>query len=163
MSDQIIHLTREGFRKFEGELNYLRTVRRSEVAERLRIALEEGGDLVENAEYEDAKNEQAFIEGRIQQLEMMLSRARIIEDEEAAQSLPGDVVALNTVVVVQEEGGERQTFHIVGPAEANPSAGSISDASPVGRALLGKRKGESVTISAPDGDFTYHIVSIKKR
>src|SRR5688572_27864899 len=83
MEDQVVHLTREGFRKFETELNYLRQVRRSEVAERLRLALEEGGDLVENAEYEDAKNEQAFVEGRIQHLEMMLSRAQIIEEHDA--------------------------------------------------------------------------------
>lgn len=160
MEDQIVHLTRDGFRKFEAELNYLRTVRRSEVAERLRIALEEGGDLVENAEYDDAKNEQAFVEGRIQQLEMLLSRASIIEDEAAPASVQDDVIRLSSVVTVQEEGYEPETFRIVGPAEANPAAGRISDVSPVGSALLGKRVGDTVTIEAPDGSFTYRIVSI---
>src|SRR5215468_3106943 len=106
MEDQTTHLTREGFRKFEAELNYLRTVRRSEVADRLRIALEEGGDLVENAEYDDAKNEQAFVEGRIQQLELMLSRASIIEDEagDSGKKSDDNTIRLNSVVKVQEEG-----------------------------------------------------------
>ena len=160
MEDQIVHLTRDGFRKFESELNYLRTVRRSEVAERLRIALEEGGDLVENAEYDDAKNEQAFIEGRIQQLEMLLSRASIIEDQETTDGGSEDVVRLNSVVTVQEEGYDPETFRIVGPAEADPVAGKISDVSPVGHALLGKRIGDVVTIEAPDGKLTYHILSV---
>ncbi len=157
--DEIVHLTRDGYRKFESELHYLRTVRRSEVAERLRVALEEGGDLVENAEYDDAKNEQAFVEGRIQQLEMLLSRARIIED--TAASGVAEEVQLNSIVTVQEEGASPETFHIVGPAEADPAAGRISDVSPVGRALLGKRVGDEITISAPDGSFTYRILSIR--
>ena len=162
MEDQIQHLTRDGFRKFEAELNYLRTVRRSEVAERLRIALEEGGDLVENAEYDDAKNEQAFVEGRIQALVMLLSRASIIEDEAASTGAKSDVIRLSSVVTVQEEGYEPETFRIVGPAEANPAAGKISDVSPVGSALLGKKVGQTVTIEAPDGSFTYRIVSISQ-
>jgi transcription elongation factor GreA len=163
MEDQITHLTREGFRKFEAELNYLRAVRRSEVADRLRLALEEGGDLVENAEYDDAKNEQAFVEGRIQQLEMMLSRARIIEDEET-QSHVGKAadhtIRLNSVVKVHQEGAKPETFHIVGAAEADPAAGKISDVSPLGRALMGKKKGELITINAPDGSFSYKIMSV---
>jgi transcription elongation factor GreA len=163
MDDQVTHLTREGFRKFEAELNYLRTVRRSEVAERLRVALEEGGDLVENAEYDDAKNEQAFVEGRIQQLEMMLSRARIIEDEDqGASAVEVDAIHLNSVVTLREEGAKPETFHLVGPMEADPTKGKISDESPLGKALLGKRKGEKVTVAAPDGSFTYTIVSISK-
>jgi len=165
MEDQITHLTREGFRKFEAELNYLRTVRRSEVAERLRIALEEGGDLVENAEYDDAKNEQAFVEGRIQQLEMMLSRARIIEDETPGETGQKKVeehsIRLNSIVKVQEEGEKPETFHIVGAAEADPAAGKISDASPLGRALMGKKKGDIITINAPDGSFSYKIMSVQ--
>lgn len=164
MEDQTTHLTREGFRKFEAELNYLRTVRRSEVADRLRIALEEGGDLVENAEYDDAKNEQAFVEGRIQQLEMMLSRASIIEDEESQarnQKIDGGAIRLNSVVKVQEEGAKAETFHIVGAAEADPAAGKISDASPLGRALMGKKKGDVITINAPDGSFSYKIISVQ--
>ena len=168
MEDQITHLTREGFRKFEAELNYLRTVRRSEVADRLRIALEEGGDLVENAEYDDAKNEQAFVEGRIQQLEMMLSRARIIEDEEQQQpegqkksKAEENAIRLNSVAKVQEEGEKPETFHIVGAAEADPASGKISDASPLGRALMGKKKGDTITINAPDGSFSYKIMSVQ--
>ncbi len=158
MEEQIVHLTREGYRAFEAELNYLRTVRRSEVAQRLRIALEEGGDLVENAEYEDAKNEQAFVEGRIQQLEALLSRAQIIEDRELEG--PSDVVRLNSVVTVQEDGYEAETFHIVGPAEADPAAGRISDVSPLGQALLGKQVGDTVTVEAPDGALTYRLIAI---
>lgn len=159
MVDDAVLLTREGFDKLEGELAHLRTVRRGEVAERLRQALEEGGDLVENAEYDDAKNEQAFVEGRIQHLEMLLSRARIIEDEPSAG--PADVARVNSFVTVQEEGYEPETYHIVGAAEADPRAGKISNASPLGRALLGKRRGDRVTVEAPDGSFEYVILSIK--
>lgn len=159
--DDAVLLTREGFRQFESELNYLRSVRRSEVAERLRLSLEEGGDLVENAEYEDAKNEQAFVEGRIQQLEMMLSRARIIEEEAAAHHKKNGEIHVNSVVTVQENGYEAETFHIVGAAEANPREGKISDASPLGRALLGKKKGDTVTVNAPDGSLTYKVISVK--
>lgn len=158
MTDEIVHLTREGYRKFEAELNYLRTVRRSEVAERLRQALEEGGDLTENAEYEAAKNDQAFVEGRIQQLELLLSRARIIDEDEG--SGPPHMVRLNTLVTIQDEGGETDIYHIVGSAEADPRAGRISDASPLGRALLGKQVGDVVRVEAPDGEFTYRILSI---
>ncbi len=158
MADEIVHLTKEGYRKFEAELNYLRTVRRSEVAERLRQALEEGGDLTENAEYEAAKNDQAFVEGRIQQLELLLSRAHIIDEEEGGG--PPNVVRLNTLVTIEDENGETDTYHIVGSAEADPRAGRISDASPLGRALLGKQVGEMVKVEAPDGEFTYRILSI---
>ncbi|HOA22602.1 MAG: transcription elongation factor GreA [Aggregatilineales bacterium] len=154
-----MYLTQEGFEKLENELQELRNVRRYEVAERLRLALEEGGDLVENAEYEDAKNEQAFVEGRIQHLENLLSRARIIEEQE--HDGPPDVVRLNSVVTIQEDGSEPETYHLVGPAEANPLEGKISDASPLGRALLGKRPGDKVTVNAPDGSFEYVIISVE--
>lgn len=158
MEDQVVHLTREGYEKFEQELNYLRGVRRSEVAERLRLALEEGGDLVENAEFEDAKNEQAFVEGRIQHLELMLSRAHIMDDD--AIQFDG-VVRLNTIVTVQEDGQQPEKFHIVGHAEADPMQGRISDVSPLGRALMGKKKGDKVTVSAPDGSFVYKVNSVE--
>jgi len=160
MDDHVTHLTREGYRKFEGELNYLRSIRRVEVAERLRIALEEGGDLVENAEYEDAKNEQAFVEGRIQQLELLLNRAQIIEDEENFAPDNPDVVRLNSFVKLQEGRRTPEIYHLVGSMEADPTQGKISDASPLGRALMGKRVGDTVTISAPDGSFTYKIISV---
>jgi len=161
MDDQVTHLTREGYRKFEGELNYLRSVRRDEVAERLRLALEEGGDLVENAEYEDAKNEQAFVEGRIQQLELLLNRAQIIEEDASlSDATLRDAVRLNSVVKLQEGRHTPEIYHIVGSMEADPTEGKISDASPLGRALMGKKVGETVTISAPDGSFTYKILSV---
>ena len=155
---QVVHLTREGYEKFDDELQYLRNVRRYEVAERLRLALEEGGDLVENAEYEDAKNEQAFVEGRVQQLELLLSRAQILEEDARAKH---DVVRINCTVTVQEEGEKPEKFHIVGAAEADPLQGKISDVSPLGRAMMGKKAGDKVTINAPDGSFTYKIVKIE--
>jgi transcription elongation factor GreA len=130
MEDQIQHLTRDGFRKFEAELNYLRTVRRSEVAERLRIALEEGGDLVENAEYDDAKNEQAFVEGRIQALEMLLSRASIIEDEAASTGAKSDVIRLSSVVTVQEKDTSRKLSALLGQRKPTP---------PLGRSVMSHR------------------------
>lgn len=160
MDDQVTHLTREGFQKFEGELNYLKGVRRTEVAERLRLALEEGGDLVENAEYDDAKNEQAFVEGRIQHLELLLSRASIIEEESSAAAESKDSVRLNSVVKLQEGRRTPEVFHIVGRDEADPMQGRISNVSPLGQALMGKTAGESVTVSAPDGSFTYKILSV---
>ena len=159
MVSDVVYLTQEGFEKLEQELNELRTVRRNEVAERLRLALEEGGDLFENAEYEDAKNQQAFVEGRIQHLENLLSRARIIEEQE--HEGPADSVRLNSLVTIQEDGYEPETYHLVGPAEANPREGKISDASPLGRALLGKRPGDKVVVKAPDGAFEYVIISVE--
>jgi transcription elongation factor GreA len=152
------HLTQEGYQRFVAELNYLQNVRRREVAARLRQTLEEGGDLVENAEFEDAKNEQAFVEGRIQQLDNLLREAIIIEDADSNGS--EKVVRLNSVVTVREEGFDDETFRIVGRAEANPRKGMISDESPLGRALLGKEVGQSVMIDAPDGQFEYQIISI---
>jgi transcription elongation factor GreA len=152
------HLTQEGYQRFVAELNYLQNVRRREVAARLRQTLEEGGDLVENAEFEDAKNEQAFVEGRIQQLDNLLREAIIIEDE--VSNGTEKVVRLNSVVTVREEGFDDETFRIVGRAEANPRKGMISDESPLGRALLGKEVGQSVMIDAPDGQFEYQIISI---
>ena len=159
MVNEAVYLTQEGYEKLEQELNELRTVRRHEVAERLRLALEEGGDLVENAEYDDAKNQQAFVEGRIQHLENLLSRARIIEEQ--AHDGPADAVRLNSFVTIQEDGYEPETYHVVGPAEADPHEGRISDASPLGRALMGTRPGDKVTVKAPDGNFEVVVLSVK--
>jgi transcription elongation factor GreA len=155
MTDQSTVLTREGYEQFEAELNYLRTVRRSEVAARLQRVFEEGGELTENAEYEDAKNEQAFVEGRIQELENLLSTAVIID-----RNHPGDSVHLGSQVTVQEEGSEPEVFHIVGGAEAVLQAGHISNVSPLGKALLGKRVGDAVVIQTPDGPRTFAIIEI---
>src|SRR5690606_6400707 len=153
MVNEAVYLTQEGFEKLENELQELRNVRRYEVAERLRLALEEGGDLVENAEYEDAKNEQAFVEGRIQHLENLLSRARIIEEQE--HDGPPDVVRLTSVVTIQEAGDVPEAYPLVGPAAAPPLVAKISDASPLGRALVGKRPRYKVTVITPDGSYEY--------
>lgn len=157
MADDVHYLTREGLREYEERLNYLRNVRRQEVAERLRLALEEGGELVENAEYEDAKNEQAFIEGEIMRLEMILSNAQIIEEDG-----PKDTVGLGDTVHIQEVGADTvEVYTLVGAAEANPRAGKISFKSPLGRALMDKRVGDKVVVEAPDGPITFEIKAIE--
>lgn len=156
MTDDVHYLTPEGFREYEERLSFLRNVRRQEVAERLRLALEEGGELVENAEYEDAKNEQAFVEGEIIRLELLLSNAQIIEDDGEK-----DTVGLGDKVTVQEVGiDELEVYHVVGAAEANPRAGKISHKSPMGRALLNQRIGDKVVVEAPDGDIVFEIKAI---
>jgi transcription elongation factor GreA len=157
MSDQPYYLTSQGFKELEERLAYLRNERRPAIAERLHQALSEGGELVENAEYEDAKSEQAFLEGEIMRLETILSNARIIEE-----TGPKDVVRLGDQVTVQEKGRKnKEVYHIVGAAEADPRNGKISNESPMGRALIGKRVGEKVVVHAPDGDLTFTIKSIK--
>ena len=149
------YLTKEGFQKLQEELEYLRTVKRQEVAERLHEAME-GGELIENAEYEAAKNEQAFVEGRIQELEIILAAAHII-DEEAAHNDP-NLVQVGDTVVIQEDGGQAEKYVIVGAAEADPRAGKISNESPLGRALLNHRPGDVVIVEAPGGSFKVKIV-----
>lgn len=156
MSEQATFLTREGRKKLEEELEHLHTVRRAEVAERLHSAMEDGGELSENAEYEDAKNEQAFVEGRILTLENMLAKAVVIEEEG-----PQGVVRLGSVVTVREEGGKPERYHIVGAAEANPREGRISNESPLGRALMDRRMGDVVKVNAPSGVLTFSIVRIE--
>ena len=156
MTDDIHYLTPEGFKDYEERLSFLRSVRRQEVAERLRLALEEGGELVENAEYEDAKNEQAFVEGEIIRLELLLSNAQLIQDDGRK-----DVVSLGDRVTVQEVGfDETEVYHVVGAAEANPRAGKISFKSPMGRALMNQRIGAKVVVEAPDGDIEFEIKAI---
>ena len=148
-------LTQEGYDKLQEELDYLRKEKRQEVAERLREAAD-GEDLIENAEYEAAKNEQAFVEGRIQELEILLATAKIIEGNGSK-----DLIQVGSKVTIQEEGRtEKESFVIVGAAEANPVKGLISNESPLGRALIGHRKGETVCVEAPDGSFDVKIVNI---
>jgi transcription elongation factor GreA len=149
------YLTREGYEKLSRELEYLRTVKRQEVAQRLHDALD-GEELIENAEYEAAKNEQAFIEGRIQELEMLLASARIIEDE---QRLPG-IVQIGAKVTIQEDGFEPETYRIVGPVEADPSEGKISNESPLGKALMEHKAGDVVTVRLQDGT-SYQVRILK--
>lgn len=153
MNNKPTYLSPEGVVTLREELEQLVNVRRAEVATRIHDA-KEHGDLSENAEYEEAKNEQAFVEGRIQTLEAMLKTAVIIEH-------PGtEHVALGSVVDV-ESGDGKETFTIVGSAEARPAQGRISNESPVGRALLGKKAGDKVAVTLPNGtDVTYRIKSI---
>jgi transcription elongation factor GreA len=129
------------------------SVKRPEVANRIHDA-KEHGDLSENAEYEDAKNEQAFVEGRIQSLESMIKNATLIDEHTST-----DHVQIGSTVEVESPDGA-ESFTIVGSTEARPNEGRISNESPVGRALLGRKKGEKVVVKVPAGDFTYKIVSI---
>lgn len=151
----ISFLTQEGYNKLQEELEYLRTEKRQEIANRLHEAME-GGELIENAEYEAAKNEQAFVEGRIKELEVLLATARIISDAH-----PAEGVQVGVTVTIQEEGGSPEVYTIVGAAEANPSEGKISNESPLGRALLNRKEGESVQVEAPGGAFQVKILKIE--
>jgi transcription elongation factor GreA len=153
MSEQTF-LTREGLKKLEEELTFLRTVRRAQVAERLHNA-QEDGELIENAEYEDAKNEQAFLEGKILSLESMLSSAVIIENDG-----PEGVVNLGSQVTIKESGGKPESYLLVGAAEANPKAGRISNESPLGKALLGRKVGDDVKVNAPSGTLSFRVISV---
>jgi len=148
-------LTKEGFQKLQDELDYLRKTKRQEVAERLHEAME-GGELIENAEYEAAKNEQAFVEGRIQELEIILASARIIDDSVAHQD--PTLVQVGDTVVIQEGRSASETYTIVGAAEADPRAGKISNESPLGKALLNHHPGETVTVEAPGGGYKVKIL-----
>jgi transcription elongation factor GreA len=157
MDEKQTILTPEGLRKLEEELDFLKSVKRKEVAERIKQS-KEFGDLMENSEYEDAKNEQAFIEGRILTLEGMLRSAKVINNHEVRS----DVVTIGSTVRLEDESGEDLTYTIVGSAEADPLHDRISNESPVGRALLGKRKGQTITVQVPAGTTRYTIKAIKR-
>jgi transcription elongation factor GreA len=148
-------LTKEGYRKLQEELENLRTVKRQEIAERLHEAME-GGELIENAEYEAAKNEQAFVEGRIKELEVLLATARIVEES----AIDREVVQVGNKVTIQEESFDPEIYTIVGAAEAMPSAGRISNESPLGKALMNHRVGDAVRVDAPAGAFTVRILKV---
>ncbi|MGD2104519.1 MAG: transcription elongation factor GreA [Anaerolineae bacterium] len=156
MKTEQTYLTEKGYKKLEEELNYLRTVRRKEIARRLELAIEEG-PLLENAELEDARNEQSFVEGRILMLERMLGDAIIIEENEG----PHEKVEVGSHVTITEGDGAPETYRIVGSAEADPTKGYISNASPLGRAMMGCKMGDSVTIDAPDGTLEFKIIGVK--
>ncbi len=158
MVERSTFLTREGMQRIEGELEYLRTVRRQQVAQRLHEAME-GGDIQENAEYEDARNERAFVEGRILELETILSNVVLIEEGTG----PSDQVRLGSHVTLVEVDGEEgipETYHVVGSAEADPVAGRISNESPLGRVLMGAQVDDIVTVNAPDGLIRFQIIAI---
>lgn len=153
LNNKPAYLSKEGLARLRHELDELVNVRRPEIATRIHDA-KEHGDLTENAEYEDAKNEQAFIEGRIQAIESLLKNAVLIDQNHST-----DHVQIGSTVVVQTNMG-KETYTIVGSAEAAPAEGRISNESPVGRALLGHKKGESVTVAVPAGSSEYRIVKI---
>jgi transcription elongation factor GreA len=155
MAEQVF-LTAEGAEELRRELDELLNVRRPELAAKLKAAVAEG-DLKENADYHDAKEKQAFLEGRIQYLENVLRAATIISNEGTA-----DVVRLGSQVTIVEEGGdEEETYSIVGAAEANPREGKISHESPIGGALLGHKKGDKVKVKTPAGEIVFKIKKIK--
>jgi transcription elongation factor GreA len=149
-------LTKEGYQKLQDELDYLRTAKRQEVANRLHEAME-GGELIENAEYEAAKNEQAFVEGRIQELEMLLATAKIIEENGKKKS---DIVQVGSKVTIKEGNYEAEVYTIVGAAEANPREGKISNESPIGKAILNRKVGDTVKVETPGGTYNVKILKI---
>ena len=153
MNNRPTYLSKDGLEKLRTELDEMTSVKRPEVAQRIHDA-KEHGDLSENAEYEDAKNEQAFVEGRIQALSALIKNAVVIDANHSTTH-----VQIGSTVTIQSDDG-KEKFMIVGSAEAAPAQGRISNESPVGRALLGKKKGEKVLVKVPAGDFMYRVVSI---
>ncbi len=145
-------MTQEGMEKIKTELDELTKVRRPEIVSRIKTA-KELGDLSENAEYSSAKDEQSFIEGRIEEIENILKHAKVVKSNGT------DTVGIGTTVKVEIE-GEQDSFDIVGPTESDPEKGKISVDSPVGQALLGHKKGEKVSVQTPDGAVSYKIISI---
>ncbi|MGX7199949.1 transcription elongation factor GreA [Enterococcus nangangensis] len=156
MADKIYPMTAEGKQKLEEELEFLKTVKRGQIIERIKIA-RGFGDLSENSEYESAKDEQAFVEGRISTLETMIRFAQIIDNDNVAT----DEVSIGKKVTFMElPDGEEEEYHIVGGAEADPFSGRISNESPIAKALIGRHVGESVTISTPGGNMDVKILSV---
>ena len=156
MAEQVTYLTPEGLKKLQDELEHLRTTRRAEVADRLHAAMDEG-DIEENAEYDEAKNEQAFVEGRILTIKAILNNYELIDENDVEI----DEISLGNTVTVKEGDEESEKYHLVGAAEADPTQGRISNESPLGRALLGRRVGDTVQVSAPAGLLTFRVVNIE--
>lgn len=151
-------MTYEGVKKLEEELEYLKTVKRKEITEKIKVALS-FGDLSENSEYDEAKNEQAFAEGRIIQLENMLKNASIVDENE----VPKDVVSVGSIVKVKDyEFDEEVEYIIVGSAEADPMNNKISNESPVGNGLIGKKVGDIIEVTVSDGVSKYEILEVNR-
>lgn len=149
-------LTREGFQKLQDELDTLRTTKREEIAIRLHEAIE-GGELLDNAELEAAKNEQAFVEGRIKELEVLLATARVV-DEVAAKV---ETIQVGSRVLIQVEGRkEKEEYTMVGAAEADPLHGKISNESPIGKALMNKKEGDKVQVETPAGTLVIKVIKL---
>lgn len=152
-----VYITEEGLRALEEELEYLRTEGRAEIAQRIGEAKADG-DISENAAYDEAKNQQAFLEGRILEMEQKVKNAVVIRNHDT----PADTVELGRSVTIREVGfNEQETYLIVGSAEANPSNGRISNESPMGRALIGKRVGDQVKVQSPSGELQFEVVTIE--
>lgn len=153
MAKEKIYVTQEGLKSLKEEYDHLVTVQRKEVAEKLRKA-RDLGDITENAAYDAARNEQAFIEGRIEELDELLKKVKVTEGAKASR------VGIGSRVRVHLDGNEHE-FHIVGTTEADPGNGRISHKSPLGQALMGKKIGDKVEVEAPVGKLVYHILEIK--
>ncbi|WP_142255371.1 transcription elongation factor GreA [Bacillus sinesaloumensis] len=156
MVEKVFPMTAEGKQKLEQELEHLKTVKRKEVVERIKIA-RSFGDLSENSEYDSAKDEQAFVEGRITTIENMIRNAKIIEED--ADSA-GKVSLGKTVTFIELPDGEEETYTIVGSAEADPFEGKISNDSPIAKSLIGKHVGDKVTVQTPGGEMFVEITKI---
>jgi len=155
-TEKVYPMTQDGKEKLEQELEYLKTVKRKEVVERIKIA-RSFGDLSENSEYDSAKEEQAFVEGRITTIENMIRNAKIIENDGET-----DVVSLGrSVTFVELPDGDEESYTIVGSAEADPFEGKISNDSPIAKSLIGKKVGDEVVVQTPGGDMKVRIVSIQ--
>ncbi|WP_307473268.1 transcription elongation factor GreA [Cytobacillus purgationiresistens] len=155
--EKVFPMTQAGKEKLEQELENLKTVKRKEVVERIKIA-RSFGDLSENSEYDSAKEEQAFVEGRITTLENMIRNAKIIAEDD----ISGDSVSLGrSVTFVELPDGEEETYTIVGSAEADPFEGKISNDSPIAKSLIGKKIDDEVTVQTPGGEMNVRIVTIK--
>lgn len=156
MSSKEVIMTVEGQKKIEDELEYLKTVRRKEVAEKIKAALA-FGDISENSEYDEAKNDQADLEKRIMKLEGLLSNAKLIDESE----IKTDEVSIGSSVVIKDaDTNEDETYTIVGATEADPYENKISNESPVGKALIGKKVGDTIEVQVPDGYAKFEIVKI---
>lgn len=155
--EKVFPMTQAGKAKLEQELEQLKTVKRKEVVERIKIA-RSFGDLSENSEYDSAKEEQAFVEGRITTIENMIRNAKIISEDE----LSNDSVSLgSSVTFIELPDGDEETYTIVGSAEADPFEGKISNDSPIAKSLLGRKVGDEVTVQTPGGEMNVKIVTIK--
>jgi len=151
------YLTQAGYQKLQADLDNLRTVRRQEVAARLHEAMADGDAGIDNdAEVDAAKNEQAFVEGRIRELEMILSNARLIDEDRVL-----DTVEVGAKVEIQEDGSPAECYTIVGAAEADPMNGFVSNESPLGKALMGHKAGDVVAVKAPNGEFTVTLLKVE--
>lgn len=155
--EKVFPMTKAGKEKLEQELEYLKTVKRKEVVERIKIA-RGFGDLSENSEYDSAKEEQAFVEGRITTLDNMIRNAKIIEEG----AISSDSVTLGrTVTFMELPDGEEETYTIVGSAEADPFEGKISNDSPIAKSLIGRKIGDKVSVLTPGGEMNVKILSVK--